>query len=216
MTGEDCRFDEDEVLEDSNDILRICSSLVSIATAGRGSNQSDNYYNNVTYGQNFDGEQGPGAGVMYVRLAHFSVKEYLVSTRPSIERYRLGGQESHDTLATCCLVYLLHFNGDERQNPDCESVFSFARYASRFWTQHARISEECSNQQRDLSTEIFTQNSAAFLSWMRFFGVDRPWVRNPNIRKTLDALLKPLYVASHEGLAQAVRAILDAGAEVNA
>ncbi|KAM0714692.1 hypothetical protein Q7P37_009709 [Cladosporium fusiforme] len=216
VTGEDCRFDEDEVLEDSNDILRICSSLVSIATAGRGSNESDDDDDDVTYDQSFNDEQGPGAGVMYVRLAHFSVKEYLVSTRPSIERYRLGGQESHDTLATCCLVYLLRFNGDEWQDPDCESVFSFARYASRFWTQHARVSGTCSNQQRDLATEIFVQNSTAFLAWMRFFNINRPWERNPDIRRTLDGLPEPLYVASHEGLAQSVSVILDAGADVNA
>lgn len=216
VTGEDCRFDEDEVLEDSNDILRICSSLVSIATAGRGSNESDDDDDEVTYDQSLGGEQGPGSGVMYVRLAHFSVKEYLISTRPSVERYRLGGQESHDTLATCCLVYLLRFNKDEWQHPDCESVFSLARYASRFWTQHARISGECSDQQRDLSTELFTQNSTAFLAWMRFFDINQPWDRDPDIRRTLDASPEPLYVASHEGLAQAVSAILNAGAEVNA
>jgi ankyrin repeat protein len=216
VIGEECRFDEDEVLEDSNDILRICSSLVSIATAGTGNNKSDDDDDDSTYDQIFDGEQGPDAGVIYVRLAHFSVKEYLISTRPSIERYRLSGQESHDTLATCCLVYLLRFKEDEWQNPDCESIFSFARYASRFWTEHARVSGMRSNQQRDLSTKIFTQNSTAFLAWMRFFDIDRSWDRDPDIRRTLHALPKPLYVASHEGLAQAVSAVLAAGAEVNA
>ena len=216
VIGEECRFDEDEVLEDSNDILRICSSFVSIATAGPGSNNSDDDDDDRTYDQIFDGEQGPGPEMMYVRLAHFSVKEYLISARPSIERYKLSAQESHETLATCCLVYLLHFNQDEWQNPDCESIFSLARYASRFWTEHARVSGMRSNQQRDLSTEIFTQNSTAFLAWMRFFEIDRPWDRNPDIRRTLFALPKPLYVASHEGLAQAVSAILAAGAEVNA
>jgi ankyrin repeat protein len=73
-----------------------------------------------------------------------------------------------------------------------------------------------SNQQRDLSTEIFTQNTTAFLAWMRFFDIDRSWDRDPDIRRTLHALPKPLYVASHEGLAQAVSTILAAGAEVNA
>jgi hypothetical protein len=134
MTGEECRFDEDEVLEYPNDILRICSSLVSIATAGIGSNKSDDDDDDVTYDQSFDSEKGPSAGVIYVRLAHFSVKEYLISTRLSIERYRLSGQESHNTLAICCLVYLLRFTRDEWYDSACESVFSFARYASRFWT----------------------------------------------------------------------------------
>jgi hypothetical protein len=220
VTGEECRFDEGEVLEDSNDILRICSSLVSIATAGTGSKKSDDDDDDddddVTYERVFDSEQGPGAGVMYVRLAHFSVKEYLISTRPSIERYRLSGQESHDTLATCCLVYLLRFTGDEWHDSACESVFSFARYASRFWTQHARVSGMRSHQQRDLATEIFIQNSTAFLAWMRFFDINRPWDRNPDIRRTVDELPEPLYVASHEGLAKSVSAILDAGADVNA
>lgn len=141
VTGEECRFDKDEVVEDSNDILRICSSLVSIATAGTGSKNTndDDDDDDVTYEQVFDSEQGPGTRVMYVRLAHFSVKEYLISTRPSIERYRLSDQESHDTLATCCLVYLLRFTGDEWHDSACESIFSLARYASRFWTQHARL-----------------------------------------------------------------------------
>jgi hypothetical protein len=216
VTGEECRFDEDEVLEYPNDILRICSSLVSIVTAGASSNKSDDDDDDVTYDQSLDGEKGPSAGVIYVRLAHFSVKEYLISTRPSIERYRLSGQESHDTLATCCLVYLLRFTGDEWHDSACESIFSFARYASRFWTQHARVSGMRSIQQQDLSTEIFTRNSAAFLAWMRFFDINQPWDQNPDIRRTLDPLPKPLYVASREGLAQAVSAILDVGAEVNA
>jgi hypothetical protein len=39
---EDPRVDEDEVLRDSHDILRVCSGFVSITTAVEGSNESDN------------------------------------------------------------------------------------------------------------------------------------------------------------------------------
>lgn len=73
------RFDVDEVLEDPNDILRICSSLVSIATGTRGSDEVSD--NDSTDGESSYGETNADSDVTYVRLAHFSVKEYLDSSR---------------------------------------------------------------------------------------------------------------------------------------
>jgi hypothetical protein len=185
------RFDEDEVLIDSNDVLRLCSSFVSIATDA-------------------------DSNVTYVRLAHFSVKEFLVSSRPCIPRYRLTGQEPHDMLAKCCLVYLLRFRGDEWRNPDCESVFPLARYAAKYWTRHARASGMLSEEQKRLSVELFTQNTTSYIAWVRFFNVDRPRDSTPYIRRELHHMPTPLYIASREGIANAVIAILSAGADVNA
>ena len=83
------RFDVDEVIEDSNDILRICSSLVSIATVTRGSDEVSD--DSTTDGESFYSETNAESDVTYVRLAHFSVKEYLDSSRLCIPRYRLTG-----------------------------------------------------------------------------------------------------------------------------
>jgi hypothetical protein len=208
------RFDVDEVLEDSNDIVRICSSLVSITTGTKGSDGVSD--DDVTDGEEFYGETNAESNVTYVRLAHFSVKEYLESTRPCIPRYRLTGQEPHDMLAKCCLVYLLRFREDEWRSSDCESDFPLARYVARYWTQHARTSGMLSKQQQDLSVEVFTRNTTAFMAWMRFFDIENPWISAPNIRRTFDRVPTALYVASHEGLGHAVSAVLSAGADVNA
>ena len=208
------RFDVDEVLEDSNDIVRICSSLVSITTGTKGSDGVSD--DDVTDGEEFYGETNAESNVTYVRLAHFSVKEYLESTRPCIPRYRLTGQEPHDMLTKCCLVYLLRFREDEWRNSDCESDFPLARYAAKHWTQHARTSGMLSKQQQDLSVEVFTRNTTAFMAWMRFFDIEKPWISAPNIRRTFDGVPTTLYVASHEGLGHAVSAVLSAGADIDA
>ena len=208
------RFDVDEVLEDPNDILRICSSLVSIATGTRGSDEVSD--NDSTDGESSYGETNADSDVTYVRLAHFSVKEYLDSSRSCIPRYRLTGQEPHDLLAKCCLVYLLRFRGDEWRNSDCESVFPLAQYAARYWTRHARTSGMLSKEQRALSTEVFVGNMTAFMAWMRFSGIQGRSNHGPNVGRTFKEVPTPLHVASHEGLAHAVSVLLTAGAEVNA
>jgi ankyrin repeat protein len=204
------RFDEDEVLEDPKDILRICSSLVSVTADGEVSDH-DATAHYITHGK-----MNAGPRVMHVRLAHFSVKEYLVSSPACIAKYRLQSQVSHDMLARSCLVYLLRFHEDEWQSPDCETGFPLARYAARCWTQHSRASGILSNQQRDLSVKLFVSQSTAFSTWMRFFDISRQWDQAPDIRRAFAELPRPLYVASQEGLAHAVSAILEAGADANA
>lgn len=207
-------FDEEKVLEDVNDILRICSSLVSITTTTSSSDGTS--VNEHTADDSFHHTMDSDSNVPYVRLAHFSVKEYLLSNRPCISIYRLAEEESHDVLAKCCLVYLLRFHEDEWRSPNCEAIFPLARYASRYWTRHARASVTPSEGQKDLSIELFTRNSTAYSAWMRFFDVGQPWERAPDIQREVYEMPDPLYVASHEGLAYAASGILDAGADVNA
>lgn len=214
MTGEEPHFDEDEVLEDQSDILRLCSSLVSVATDTEGS--AGVYGNRMTGDGSLPSGLHARTVVTYVRLAHFSVKEYLISGRPCLARYRLQEHEPHDILAKSCLIYLLRFCKDDWRSPDCESVFPLARYAARYWTQHARASKVASKQQQDLSMALLTRNTEAFSAWIRFFDISRPWDRDPAICRQIDKLPNPLYIASHEGLVHAVKLILDGGADVNA
>jgi hypothetical protein len=214
VTEDAHRFDEDEVLEDSSDILRICSSLVSIGIGTRDVEEFSD--DDASDGESVYSDINAELDVTYIRLAHFSVKEYLVSSRPCIPRYILKDHEPHDMLARCCLVYLLRFHKDEWRSSDCESDFPLARYAARYWTKHARTSGMFSKQQQDLSAEVFMKNKTAFNAWMRFFDIKKPWNSAPDIQRIIDIMPTALYVASHEGLEHAVSAVLTAGAEVNA
>jgi ankyrin repeat protein len=179
------RFDREEVLGDLDDILRICSSLVSVTTSEDGTDSQS------------DERSGRYAALAsgYVRLAHASVKEYLVSDSPCLAHYSLHDQESHDILASCCLVYLLRFEADEWTTYDCDSAFPLASYAANFWTEHARISDGWSQQQRDLSMELLTRKNPAFRAWSHL-----------GARRLSEQL--PLLAASSEGLTDAVRMIL--------
>lgn len=124
------RFERKEILGDLNDVLRICSSLVSVTTSedGTDTQPDDHGVRHATFAPE------------YVRLAHASVRDYLVSDSPCLTCYSLHDHESHDVLASCCLVYLLRFEAEEWTGHDHDSSFPLARYAAEFWTEHARIS----------------------------------------------------------------------------
>lgn len=210
------RFDKDEVLQDLRDILRICLSLVSIVPAAQDSNGS---------GDESETEDSLPAGsdasleveVKCIRLAHFSVKEYLTSARPCIKSFSLPEKESNDILATCCLVYLLRFEGEEWDDPECEAKFPLARYAAVHWTKHARISDCQSQQQQDLCTKLFTERLPAYRSWNRFYDLSCNWSETCDIRREIHEFPNPLFSASSEDLAQAVSAILeDANVNIDA
>ena len=178
-------FDKEAVLGDLDDILRICSSLVSVTKSEGeiGSHSNDRSGWHAT------------SATEYVRLAHASVREYLVSDNLCLAQYSLHDQESHDILASCCLIYLFRFEADEWTTEDFESIFPLARYAAEYWTKHAQISGGWSQRLRDLSLEILLHRTVAFQAWSRL-GY-RYLTQKP-----------PLVAASSEGLSYAVRILL--------
>ena len=215
MIEDESRFDEDEVLKDPNDIQRICSSLVSVVTGRKGSNDISD--DDMTEERIAYSETDANPMVVHVRLAHFSVKEYLVSDRPCVARYRLCDRGPHDILTKCCLVYLLRFQNEEWQNRDCEIAFPLARYAARYWTHHARMSSVLTKQQENLTIRLFTQSLTAFFAWTRFFDISQPWDPVPDIRREPTELPTPLFAASKQGIVHAVDALLKIGcADINA
>jgi hypothetical protein len=134
------------LIEPAKDLLRICSTLVNVTEYREKS-----------------------ADLPKLRLAHFSVKEYLVSTRS--EKYALNEIQAHDTLGESCLAYLLHFEG--RPPIDYESVsdYSLARYAARYWTHHVgRLQQTKSSVGSvDALLQKFTESKTAMLSSVRLY-----------------------------------------------
>ena len=84
----DPAFDRDEVLEDPLDVLAICSSLVTIAT-------NDEHM-----------WESSGSTGKVVLLAHYSVKEYLISGRcrqDRVIRYNMQDITCNEFIAKSCL-----------------------------------------------------------------------------------------------------------------
>jgi hypothetical protein len=97
-------------------VLSICSSLLAVVKLRDGS--------------------------PIVQFAHFSVKEYLMSTRltkakGSISRFHVSMTPAHSIVAQACLGVLLHL--DENITNDGLEKFPLVEYAAEHWVGHARV-----------------------------------------------------------------------------
>ncbi len=80
-----------------------------------------------------------------MKLAHFSVKEYLISDRSNHSYPRLQQGREHQQIARSCLAYLQYYSSsDFKKLTDQDfSTFPLLEYASSLWFFHSR-------QQRDV------------------------------------------------------------------
>ena len=186
-SDDDPRFDPESRLPDPQDILTICSSLVTIA------------------------------GVE-IRLAHFSVKEYLVSERIQngpARQYSIREMPANISIAEVCLVYLLQFDKTNCLTSQTIKKYPLVRYAAKYWTQHARAVEGDTEAMHQLIMQLFWSKREAYVNWVQLFDPDKPW-REREITRGLKRVASPLYYASLAGLIEPVRLLLEKGADVNA
>jgi hypothetical protein len=85
-----------------------------------------------------------------VTLAHFSVKEFLVSSRiraGPASIFFMSSDEAHQHIAECCMVYHLHTSrGSDHilALKDIEHHFPLCIYSAQFWIDHVEIlSRDC-------------------------------------------------------------------------
>ncbi|XP_014558237.1 hypothetical protein COCVIDRAFT_36442 [Bipolaris victoriae FI3] len=177
---DEATFDRDEVLEDPLDVLNICSSMVTISTE-----ESET--------------QGPAKQI--VVLAHYSVKEYLISDRiqkGSAAHYSMQLAVCHDAIARSCLGYLLQFRGVKMLSHDNAKEFRLADYSAMYWIEHVRMT-----------------NDDVYVNWLRIHTPDMPW-EGSNFQRSLQSMPLPFYYAGLLGLKRVVKLLLNAGADVNA
>ena len=84
-------------------------------------------------------------GSPVIQFSHFSVKEFLTSTRLAeatgsiSRRYHVSMIPAHTLATQACLGILLHLDKDV--NRDSLEVFPLAKYAVEHWVDHARIED---------------------------------------------------------------------------
>jgi hypothetical protein len=118
-TDGDSRFDPEKRLPESRDTLTICSSLVSVVRSR-------------VRAQFWDDKD---IKVEELKLAHFSVKEYLISGRirtGPASRYSIEKSVNH-YIAQTCLIYLLYFRGPTLLKSHNIGEYLLARYAAQYW-----------------------------------------------------------------------------------
>ena len=194
-------FNEDDVLEDPFDVLKLCSSLINISSRDW-----------------LDGTVCSEPDVKIVCLSHYSVKEYLVSDRihhGPAKFYSLQDNLCHRYIAECCIKYL-RFKTASPLTVDTTDFSLLIRYSAQHWINHVRSMTKTDKALTELIVEFLTVHTDAYLNWARIFDVDCP-LNDPDIRKTAEKVPSPLYVASISGLTEISEHLIDfVGADVHA
>ena len=193
------RFDPDRRFPEPHDILSICSSLTTTE---------------------FATDDVPGIGrikVEELRLAHFSVKEYLMSDRVCEEAkiFRIQEIPASAAITEACLAYLLHFDTQDILKEEAFKDFPLLGYSAKYWMQHARVVDQKTDSAFLLAMELFLICRNAYVNWLRWFDLNYSTLK-PKPSKGIRDIEPPLYCASLAGLHQHTKQLLEAGADVNA
>lgn len=156
-----------------------------------------------------------------IQLAHFSVKEYLLSKEDEgLFTDSLIRSNAEMDITRIILAYLASLDGEFDPETDSDAwlpswigdKFPFAEYCAKYWMDHARIAEQGSEDIREQIFQfIFRSNEVPYLNCLALFNSDMPWEHFPE----LELLGPPLYYASLHGLRYAVDRLISEGADVN-
>lgn len=156
-----------------------------------------------------------------VRLAHFSVKEFLESNRilkSGAGQFYLESAIGHRALAQSCLTYLRYYSVScEKTLTDQDlETFPLLEYAAQSWFYHSTLKcgDEVSREMSLLDLEQVRDD------WLAVHSPDEPWKkpfeRWEERREKKAKSASPIYYASLLGLLAAVNKLLDKGAKVDA
>ncbi len=214
---EDPRFDPERRFPDPEDILLMCSSLVTATDAEEypwedDALEEDPWENDASEDDASEDDYGQRK-VVKVKLAHFSVKEYLVSSQimdGGARKYSVQEIDANVRIARDCLSYILYFTEDIPEPASHEedkfwSGFPLAQYAADEWQKHARVDGRINEESMvDLIMELFTPEGTAYSPWYlaKLFQQEG--------RET------PLHYASETGLLGVARRLITMGVDVDA
>lgn len=191
-------------LQDARDILSVCSSTITIENSGAGSRAAE------------------------VRLAHASVRDFLLAGGAGFDAAPKSVFEArvvHEKLAQSCLAYLLYLGSPHLDEDSISTKFPFVDYAARNWMIHAKEAEGSDNI-REAALKLLRRDRLCFKRLLQFYNVDRPWrtIENEYVffgstlqggRVPASSPVSSLYYASLAGLPSVVRSLLQHGEDVN-
>jgi hypothetical protein len=210
-------FDLEERLHDPcNDILEILGSLVTISSKIVSSNASGDISSSVWNRAPDD----PDGDLLSdeVRLAHFSVKEYLLSDRiqsSSASKFGATSIEADHFISESSLLYILHYDesNSKTTSPEDLEFFPLLQYACQFWYTHSKSIPVGSRKSIDPITFRLFLSDTALVTWLQVHRPDNPMQKPFSFSEDVGS---PLYYASDIGLEAVVRQLLEHEADVNA
>ena len=183
------KFHEGWRLEDPIDaVLSTCSSLLAIV----------------------HGVHIPGQFIQFIQFSHFSVKEFLTSTRlaeasdADLRRYHISMTPAHTLAAQACLGILIHLDKDV-VTWDSLQEFPLAKYAAKHWSDHAHL-EDVSRNVENGTNQLFdaTKPHLAVCIWIHDPDGKQEW----RTERPLPLRRTPLHYAALWGLHFIVRSFI--------
>ena len=196
-------FDIDDRFENPRDILQVLSSLLTTSSE----------YSKILGINRLEYEK-----VEVVRIAHFSVQEYLLSDRmqPSLGLiFRIEELASQHIIAKGCIHYLHYCATTEVRSPTSNKFvssyfqsFPILIYSSEYWAKHVSA---CGNIE-----STFVELICQFLntqSWLNYW-VGLGKIHSPTMME-FEQMAPPLYWATCLQIASVVKELISSGADVN-
>ena len=114
-------------------------------------------------------------GAQVVQFSHFSVKEFLTSSRlanssPNVSRFHILLEPAHTILAKACLGVLLRLD-ETVDGDDLKNNSPLARYAAQHWVKHAQF-EKVSSHIRGGIWYLFDPHKPHFAAWLQIHDID--------------------------------------------
>ena len=195
------KFNSENRLADPEDVLNMCSSLViSIETNNDHEDSNDDLSDFLA---NNTSATSTSRARRFVRLAHFSVKEYLVSDRirtGSAAFFTIDEEASNARIGATGLSCLQLYN--EALFPGAKEFsteFPIARYSAKFWYKHlSAIGGTAHLSSIAPATELFLSERKM-----------RNWIDLYNLDQSFESLGSPLYYAVLTGLKVLVEALIE-------
>lgn len=196
-------------IPDPKEITRYCSSLVVMASVKKRTYRWE--------------DEGQTKDTMELRLAHLSVKEYLISNRFDQSTAQMFQESTARTsIITVRLAYLLHF---DRVPPlqEVEKQFPFAEYCATYWITHAQKANYENRELRCLIERLFCYPASPYRLCYLYFPEELPigsddFLRRPFLVSCWDRnpVPPPVYYAAYSGLTQLLEFLLNNNADINA
>lgn len=220
---EEPRVDPLRRLPDPEDVLTICSSLVTVKQLGfmpliqvavsedRATPQTaaPDTINDEVEDSLDEIAQEDKPYYFEVNLAHFSVREYLISTNirtGPAQDYAITERNASNSIAETCVAYLLQINAQPRLTDDAIWRFPLALYAAQHWPSHYKDAREEGGLLMQLAMELLCSGA--------FFNCAPPY---PTITESslfgnfgiLDSGFLPIHYTCAHGMTDLVKCVLE-------
>ena len=136
-----------------------------------------------------------------VQFSHFSVKEFLTSTRLAtsiggVSNYYIALEPAHIILAQACMSILLR-SDDRAEECDVTNNSPLAKYAAEHWVAHVQLGKAPSCLRKSMES-LFDADKPYFDSWVQLHDIDTDSPESPFHPFTpfLKSQATPLYYAA--------------------